>query len=86
VWRALSRTAAFYTCSIVNRRERREGGYPVERLQEEARWSGFTNSWNRSFRGGSRRARVFALAWVGVFIAIALIGLVISIIGIASAR
>jgi hypothetical protein len=30
-------------------------------------WSGFTNSWNRSFEGGSRRARVFALMWVGTF-------------------
>src|SRR4029450_7428021 len=42
-------------------------GDPVERLQEEARWSGFTNSWHRSFEGGSGRARVFALVWVGMF-------------------
>jgi hypothetical protein len=78
--------AAFYTCSIVNRRERRQGEDPVERLQEEARWSGFTNSWNRSFRGGSRRARVFALVWVGVFIVIALIGFILTIIAIASGK
>jgi hypothetical protein len=65
---------------IVNRRDRRRGGDPVERLQEEARWSGFTNSWKRTFRGDSRRARVFALAWVWMFVAIAFIGLTIAII------
>jgi hypothetical protein len=70
----------------VNRRERRQGGDPVERLQEEARWSGFTNSWNRSFRVGSRRARVFALVWAGVFIVIALIGFILTIIAIASGK
>ena len=70
----------------MNGRERRQGEDPVERLQEEARWSGFTNSWNRSFRGGSRRARVFALVWVGMFIVIALIGFILTIIAIASGK
>jgi hypothetical protein len=70
----------------VNRRERRQGGDPVERLKEEAQWSGFTHSWNHRFRGGSRRARVFALVWAGVFIVIALIGFILTIIAIASGK
>jgi hypothetical protein len=36
-------------------------------VSRKRRWSGFTNSWNRSFEGGSRRARVFALVWLGTF-------------------
>ncbi|HYV02170.1 MAG TPA: hypothetical protein VEM93_07535 [Actinomycetota bacterium] len=71
----------------MNRRERRNGGDPVESLQQEARWSGFTNSWNRTFHADSRRARVFALAWVLLFVAIAFIGLTITIFSaIASAK
>jgi hypothetical protein len=72
---------------MANRRERRKGNDPVESLQEEARWSGFTNSWSRRFRGRSRRARLVGLAWVGVVVAIAFIGLIITIISaMASAR
>jgi hypothetical protein len=51
---------------------------PVNRLQEEARWSSFTNSWSRQVSGGAPRwVRWFIIIVVGLILFIpGLIGLI----------
>jgi hypothetical protein len=56
----------------------RLGDDPVARLQEEARWSGFTNNWSRRVYG-SRRAKRVILVYFGVLLAIGIVAAFLSL-------
>jgi hypothetical protein len=58
--------------------EKRRGDDPVARLQEEARWSGFTNSWSRRVYG-SRRAKRIILVYFGALLAIGIVAAFLSL-------
>jgi len=53
---------------------------PVAQLQEEARWSSFTNSWSRPARGGPRWVRRFLIAVILLVIVTSAFGAVVSIV------
>ncbi len=61
------------------KRPRRED--PVAQLQEEARWSSFTNSWSRPARGRPAWVRRFLIAVIMLLLLGAVIGAVVSIVG-----
>jgi hypothetical protein len=53
---------------------------PVAQLQEEARWSSFTNSWSRPARGGPRWVRRFLIGVILLVFVTSVIGAVVSIV------
>jgi hypothetical protein len=65
----------------MTRRDRRARGIdPVRRFQDEADWSGYTNSWSR-IASPSKRARAFVL---GMFGFVVLVGIISNIITLAA--
>ena len=61
--------------------KKRQGGDPVARLQEAARWSSFTNSWLR-FRAPGRPPRWVRRIIIAAFVVMAVVGLVVGLIGL----
>ena len=62
----------------MTKRPRRED--PVAQLQEEARWSSFTNAWSRPPRGGPRWVRRILIAVILLMIVASVIGAIVSIV------
>ena len=60
--------------------KKRRGENPVARLQEEARWSGYTNSWSRG--GAPPAARWARRIIIAAFVVMAVVGLVVGLIGL----
>jgi hypothetical protein len=60
--------------------KKRRGEDPVARFQEEARWSGFTNSWSRS--GAPPVPRWVRRMIIAAFVIMAVVGLVVGLIGL----
>jgi hypothetical protein len=58
--------------------KKRRGEDPMARLQEEARWSGFTNSWSRS--GAPPVPRWVRRMIIAAFVVMAVVGLVVGLI------
>lgn len=60
--------------------KKQRGEDSVARLQEEARWSGFTNSWSRRWAPPAPRwARRLIIT---AFVVMAVVGLVVGLIGL----
>lgn len=59
---------------------KRQGEDPVARLQEEARWSGYTNAWSRG--GAPPAPRWVRRIIIAAFVVMAVVGLVVGLIGL----
>jgi hypothetical protein len=60
--------------------KKQRGDDPVARFQEEARWSGFTNSWSRG--GAPPVPRWVRRTIIAAFVLMAVVGLVVGLIGL----
>jgi hypothetical protein len=61
--------------------KKRRGEDPVARLQERARWSSFTNTWNGSAAPGGAPRWVRRII-IAAFVLMAVVGLVVGLIGL----
>jgi hypothetical protein len=61
--------------------KKRRGEDPVARLQERARWSGFTNEWSSTVAPGTA-PRWFRRIIIAAFVVMAVVGLVVGLIGL----
>jgi len=68
-----------YDVNVTSGHREDKGDDPVSRLQEEANWSSFTNSWSRRIRGGAPWARTFLIVCIWTLLIASIVGAVITI-------